>query len=80
MINTNEQAVANIPTVEISKIKPADRVTFLLNYLFVVIKNNQLLNNFPEINLLKEIFISTAQPYIDIMADWIDKGELKDPK
>lgn len=73
--NTNE-----LPNIQLDHIKPADRVTFLLNYLFVVIKNNQLLNNFTEINLLKEIFIASIEPYTGIMADWIDKGELKDPK
>lgn len=25
------------------KIKPADRVTFLLNYLYLVLRNNQLM-------------------------------------
>ena len=28
--------------LDIEKIKPADRVTFLLNYLFLVLRNNQL--------------------------------------
>eukprot|EP00347_Sterkiella_histriomuscorum_P006822 403351300 len=78
-ININQQNPSPLPQVLVDKIKAADRVTFLLNYLFVVIKNNQLLDH-PELNLLKEIFIASAQPYIDIMADWIDKGQLKDPK
>ena len=53
-------------SLDTEKIKTADRVTFLLNYLFVVLKNNQL-NWQPcqeEISLLREIFIAVLQPYI----------------
>lgn len=35
-----------IPALELDKLKPADRVTFLLNYLYLTIKNNELLSNF----------------------------------
>ncbi|CDW85435.1 gamma-tubulin complex component 5 [Stylonychia lemnae] len=66
--------------IQIDKIKPADRVTYLLNSLFIFIKNNQLLQNQAELNVLKEIFITCIEQYIGIMADWVDKGELKDPK
>ena len=51
-----------------------------MNYLFVVIKNNQLLDGFKELNTLKELFISCTDPYIAIMSEWVNKGELNDPK
>lgn len=66
--------------LELEKIKPADRVTFLLNYLYLVARNNQLLPEKIEVNVLKELLIATLEPYISIMANWVSKGELKDQK
>ena len=66
--------------MELNRIKPSDRVTYLLNYLYLVISNNQLLNDSHEMHLVKEIFMSVLDSYMSIMASWVSKGELKDPK
>jgi len=64
------------------KIKPADRVTFLLNYLYLVLRNNQLLaSSLPrDLGLLREIFVACVDPYVLLLSDWVSKGELNDPK
>ena len=53
-------------SLDIEKIKPADRVAFLLNYLYLTLKNNQLVFScFPEsISLIREMFIATLNPYV----------------
>ena len=53
-------------SLDIEKIKPADRVAFLLNYLYLQLKNNQLaFTSFPEsISLIREIFIASLNPYV----------------
>lgn len=62
------------------KIKPADRVTFLMNYLYLSIRNNQLLDHSNELNIMKELFLACVDPYIAILSEWVNKGELNDPK
>jgi Gamma tubulin complex component N-terminal len=63
----------------LDKIKPADRDTFLLNYLYITIRNNQLLE-VPESHVLTEIFLCCLDSYIGILSDWVSKGELNDPR
>ena len=55
-------------------------MTYLLNYLYLIIRNNQLLADSPELSVLKELFLACLDPYIGIMGDWLTKGELNDPK
>ena len=68
-------------SLDVEKIKPADRVSFLLNYLYLVLRNNQLVfTSCPEqISLLREIFVATLDPYVQILSQWVTKGELNDP-
>ena len=68
-------------SLDIEKIKPADRVAFLLNYLYLALRNNQLVFTcFPEtISLIREIFIASLNPYVQILSQWVTKGELNDP-
>ena len=56
----------NSATLDTEKIKTADRVTFLLNYLFVVLKNNQLnwVSCQEQISVLREVFIASLTPYV----------------
>jgi hypothetical protein len=58
-------------------------VTFLLNYLYVVIKNNEILSSISEkrdIMLLREVFHACLDPYLQILSDWVSHGDLKDPR
>ena len=64
--------------LQTEKIKPADRVTFLLNYLYMTLRSNQLLPNSKELELLKEVFLTCLGSYVQIMADWVSRGELID--
>jgi hypothetical protein len=70
-----------VATLDTDKIKPADRVSFLLNYLYLSIRNSQLLESTAasELNMLRELFVSTLDSYVQIMAQWISKGKLNDP-
>ena len=56
-------------------------MAFLLNYLYLALKNNQLVFTcFPEtISLIREIFIAALNPYVQILSQWVTKGELNDP-
>lgn len=67
--------------MDTEKIKQADRATFLLNYLFVVLRNNQFgQSSCPlEVSLFREVFLSCLDPYIALMSQWVSKGELNDP-
>ena len=62
-------------------IKPADRATYLLNYLYMQIQRDQLLvDNFQQngnerLNTLKECFLICSKPYLSILNDWICKGD-----
>jgi len=68
-------------SLDTEKIKPADRVTFLLNYIYLVLKNNQFAWNScaNQISLLREVFLAVLDPYIQILSLWVSKGELNDP-
>lgn len=55
-------------------------MTFLLNYLYMTIRNNQLLQAAEETNILRELFLACLDTYVQIMSDWLSKGELNDPK
>lgn len=70
-----------VASLDTEKIKPADRVSFLLNYLYLSLKNSQLVEATArkEMTILRELFISTLDSYIAIMGQWISKGELVDP-
>jgi gamma-tubulin complex component 5 len=63
------------------KIKPADRVTFLLNYLYLSLKNSQVLESTAsmELAMLRDLFLATLDPYIHILSQWLSHGELNDP-
>jgi hypothetical protein len=65
------------------KIQSADRVTFLLNYLFIVLKNNEILacgSEEREIRLLRQLFTRTFEPYLQTLSDWISHGRLNDTR
>ena len=68
-------------SLDIDKIKPADRVTFLLNYIYIVLTNNQFAwaSCAEQISLLREIFLAVLDPYIQILSLWVSNGELTDP-
>ena len=46
-----------------------------------MLRNNQLVfTSFPEqISLLREIFVAALDPYVQILSQWVTKGELNDP-
>ena len=52
------------------KIKPADRVTFLLNYIYHVLNNNMFAwsSCADQISLLREVFLAVLDPYIHILS------------
>ena len=65
------------------KIQSADRVTFLLNYLYIVLKNNEILasgNEIREIKLLRQLFTQTFEPYLQTLSEWISHGRLNDTR
>ena len=67
--------------LDTEKIKPADRVTFLLNYIYLVLNNNQFAwtSSAPQISLLREVFLAVLDPYVHILSQWVSLGELTDP-
>ena len=62
-------------------IKPADRATYLLNYLYLQIQTDQLLlDNYhglgnERLDTLKECFLTCLKPYLEILNDWVCKGD-----
>ena len=78
VMNTEGLPSANL---NFDEIKPADRATFLLNYLYMQIQAEQLLvdnlqNGGNEyLNVFKECFLVCLKPYLSILNDWITKGE-----
>jgi hypothetical protein len=70
-----------VAPLDTDKIKPADRVSFLLNYLYLCLRNSQLLESAhsSELTTLRELFVNSLDSYVQIMALWISKGELADP-
>ena len=82
-IDTKEevQEVEQAASLDWDKIQPADRVTFLLNYLYIVIKNNEILacgRESRDIKLLRSLFQATLGPYLETLSDWISYGKLND--
>ena len=73
----------NLPNaaLNLKKIKPADRATYLLNYLYMQIQTEQLLvDNFQAVgnerlNVFKECFLASLKPYLKILNDWVCRGE-----
>lgn len=76
IINRESQG-AQGPKLMLDKIKPADRVTFMMNYLYMTIRSNQLLERQGN-EVVTEMFMAGLDTYVSIMAEWINKGELKD--
>lgn len=74
-----EKAPQKVTILQLDKIKPADRVTFLMNYLYITIRNSQLLVSIGELTLLKDLFLACLESYVHIMTDWVTRGELNDP-
>jgi hypothetical protein len=62
----------------LDKIKPADRVTFMMNYLYMTIRSNQMLERGQEITLIKELLFASLDSYVILLSSWISKGELSD--
>jgi hypothetical protein len=58
--------IENSATLDSDKIKPADRVTFLLNYLYAVLRNNHFnwASCSEQISILRETFIAVLTPYV----------------
>lgn len=73
----------NLPHARLNfeDIKPADRATYLLNYLYLQIQSDQLLlDNLQglgneKLNTLKECFLTCLKPYLEILNDWVCKGD-----
>ena len=59
--------------LDLEKIKPADRVTFLLNYIYLVLTNNLFAwsSCADQISFLREIFFAVLDPYIQILSRWV---------
>jgi len=59
--------------LDLVKIKPADRVTFLMNYIYLVLTNNQFswASCADQISLLREVFFAVVDPYIQILSLWV---------
>lgn len=72
-----ESVPASHGPILLDKIKPADRVTFMLNSMFLAIRNNQLLQS-DDMRLLQRLFLVCMEQYAMILADWITRGELND--
>ena len=71
------EEVEKAASLDWEKIKPADRVTFLLNYLFLVINNNEILAAgaaADDISILCELFLACLKPYVEILSNWVTKG------
>lgn len=56
-------------------------MTFLLNYIYIVLNNNQFAWSCSanQISLLREVFLALLDPYIYILSLWVSNGELNDP-
>ena len=52
-----------------------------MNYLYLALRNSQLLEETAplELSILRELFVSALDSYVQIMGLWISKGELNDP-
>ena len=67
--------------LNLDAVKPADRATYLLNYLYMSIQGSQLLvENWQQqgcerLNVLKECFLCCLRPYMQILSDWVCKGD-----
>lgn len=58
-----------IAPLDTEKIKPADRVSFLLNYLYLSLRNSQLLEPTAsaELTMLRQLFVNSLDAYVQIM-------------
>ena len=58
-------------------IKPADRATYLLNFLYMQIQADQLMqdNYGRNLNVFKECFLVCFKPYLQLLNQWLSKGE-----
>lgn len=56
----------NCAKLDSEKIKPADRVTFLMNYIYLVLANNQFAwsSCADQISLLREVYLAVLDPYV----------------
>ena len=60
-------------------IKPAIRVSLLLNYLTLVVQNTRLqLQNQDELQFAYGLFKSIVQPYAVLLDEWLNQGTLND--
>jgi hypothetical protein len=67
------------PQLILDKIKQADRVTFIINYLYMTLRGNQLLQiDQNGTDLIAELLLSALDSYVSIMSDWVTRGELND--
>lgn len=68
------------PQLILDKIKEADRVTFIINYLYMTLRGNQLLQSDQSsgTHLIAELFLTALDSYVSIMSEWVTKGELNE--
>lgn len=67
-------------SLDLKRFKAADRVTILLNYLYLVLFNNKLIFSCQEsLARVSDIFKSLLAEYTKILSRWLNLGELKDP-
>jgi hypothetical protein len=60
-------------------IRPAIRVSLLLNYLTLVVQNTRLqLQNQDELQFAYSLFKSIVQPYAVLLDEWLNQGTLND--
>lgn len=72
-----------LPSAQLNfkKIQTADRATYLLNYLYLQIQEEQLLQDNHQatgnekLDIFKECFLVCLKPYLKILNDWVCKGE-----
>jgi|LauGreDrversion4_2_1035121.scaffolds.fasta_scaffold67613_2 hypothetical protein len=51
----------------------------MINYMYMAIRNYQLVGDKArEIQIMQEVFIGCMESYINIMAEWVNRGELND--
>jgi hypothetical protein len=54
-------------------------VTFIINYLYMTLRGNQLLQiDQSGTYLIAELFLSALDSYVSIMSEWVTKGELNE--
>ena len=54
-------------------------MTFIINYLYMTLRGNQLLQiDQSGTYLIAELFLSALDSYVSIMSEWVTKGELNE--